>query len=190
MRSDHFNYLFLVLAPILGIVVHFFLPKKVTYYVLGGAVICLMPLLFNYQCTVPYYYEIFALLGASCLCGLSIKTIVGNNWLKIVVPVCVSFLLFFVIMSIAFFTSFGSDEGVIKKWESQTYRIEEVESYGFSGPHFYYYRLNKYAVIPIFFSLVDKGNYPGQNECDVTFLKAQMRFNTCEEKLTQAHSNK
>ncbi|MBC8147492.1 MAG: hypothetical protein H8E98_05850 [Bacteroidetes bacterium] len=166
----------LFLFPIIGILLDSYLSKRMTIYILIGAIILLLPILTNYNYIIPAMYQFLALIALACIYSFFSKRIKLKSR-KIRTATVISTSLFIILGFLAFVDAFaGGIQKVEKHWKVDGYRVEYIQQQGYKNRH----ELKKYGQIPIFIKKIDATfEFDTVQSCYIHFINSKIDFDQC-----------
>jgi len=180
--AQSFNILWFLLMPIAGTLLLRYCSKELIKTILIASSILFLPIFMGYNYTFPYFNELlFFIIGATSFARL-LKEV------KIQATVICTLILSFILFCLAGMATIAGTLTVQNQYEIGEYKIAYIKDQGFSGGALYTYTLSRYTQIPIFIKEIEIKEYNDNlHECKIDFIKAQIIFDKCEDKISKYH---
>lgn len=121
------------------------------------SLVLILPAFSGYDFIIDWFYE-FCLMLIFASGYYFVVVNMRSKALKSLLSFLLSLFILLSLVFVAFTNGFFGGERIHNTWRSEGYKIEEVESYGFSGRSVYYYRLVDSPFFGLFNKTVDSKN--------------------------------
>lgn len=183
------EYIIIGLFPVVGLILHLILEKRIVKKVLLVSTLAFLPAIFRIDFFLSWFYEVSFAIVLGSLFALCLKWFKKKAW-RIAATIIVAVLLSVFLGFSAVLRIFIGTIEIEDAWNADKYRVEYVREQGFSGGALMRYELYRTYLWGMYERNVDTWvNHDYCNDCVIHFRDRNLSFDKCEQTIKTLPQN-